>query len=60
MIEDGMDECKQLSVTRQCIVGDDGSGIFAVEPFLNTFLGRLQGLRQLLQCDDTSWTGQSK
>ena len=59
MLEDGLDECKRLSVTWWCIVGDDGSGILVVEPFLNTFLGTPQRLRQLLQCDDTFWTSQS-
>ena len=48
MLEDGLDECKRFSVTRQCIVEDDGSGIFAVEPLLNTFLGSLQRLGQPL------------
>ena len=60
MLENSLDECKRFSTTRQCIVGDDGSGIFVVEPLLNTFLGSLQCLRQLLQCDDAFWTSQSK
>ena len=48
VLEDGLDECKRFSVTRECVVVDDGRGIFAVEPFINTFLGSLQRLRQLL------------
>ena len=48
MLEDGLDECKRFSVTRECAVGDDGSEAFVVEPFLNTLLGSLQCLRQLL------------
>ena len=48
MLKDGLDECKRFSVTRECVVGVDGSGIFVVEPFINTFFGSLQCPRQLL------------
>src|SRR5258706_2606075 len=45
VLENGLDECKRFPITRQCIVGDDGSGVFVVDPLLNTFLGSLERLR---------------
>ena len=48
MLEGGLDKYKRFSVTRKCIVGDDESGAFIVDPLLDPFSGSLQCLRQLL------------
>ena len=41
MLEDGLDKYKRFSVARKCIVGEDGIGVFIVDPLLNPSLGSL-------------------